>query len=464
MSCCLLTWPEKDGTVTNSERCISRQRAALPPPGMAKPDWWIICEVAKRLGFADAFSYASAAEIFREHAALSAFENDGQRDFDIRGLIEADYRTMAPTQWPVRHAEAATPRLFADGRFFHPDGRARFVAVTPRPPGSSTSRDWPLILNTGRTRDHWHTMTRSGTAARLCSHEPEPWLSLHPADAARFGLEDGCFAHIESRQGSAVLRVRCDPAQREGEVFAPMHWNGQFAGEAAIGRLVAAITDPLSGQPEFKFTAARVAPVPVTWEATLLARRAVVDWEPGLLWSRTAGAEHTAYRLAGSEAVDWPCWVRRHLGSEAWIEYRDSGIGAYRAVALCGGRLEAAIGVGPAGSRPAMDWLPELFCRAEFGECDRASLLLGSGMPERRAAADLVCICHQVGRAAIAAAIADHGLVSVDQLGAVLGAGTGCGSCVPELRRQLRQAAATQTAQPAHTRTRADRSPSDAYP
>src|SRR2546429_6994785 len=123
-------WGEKSGTVTNSERCISRQRAFLSSPGEAKPDWWIMGEVARRLGFGAAFGFTSAADIFREHASLSAFENEGARDFDIgalQSLSDSDFDAMAPVQWPVRQGTEPQARFFAKGRFLASGFKARFI-------------------------------------------------------------------------------------------------------------------------------------------------------------------------------------------------------------------------------------------------------------------------------------------------------------------------------------------------
>ncbi len=204
-------WGEKDGTVTNSERRISRQRAFLPAPGEAKPDWWMVSEVARRMGFADAFPYSSPAEIFAEHAALSAFENDGSRDFDIGGLAELsaeDYDTLAPVQWPLTEGDSAgRARFFAEGGFYTADRRARFV-VPERPAlAEAVSERFPYLLNTGRARDQWHTMTRTGSSPRLGSHRPVPYVELHPDDAARLGLATGDLARVETALGSAVLEV-----------------------------------------------------------------------------------------------------------------------------------------------------------------------------------------------------------------------------------------------------------------
>ncbi len=169
-------WGEKDGTVTNSERRISRQRAFLQPPGEAMQDWKIMAEIGKRLGFAEAFGWESTAAVFREHAALSAFENEGERFFDIGGVAdvtEDGYHDLAPFQWPMRRGETGTARLFADGRYATPDKRACFIpvkeiAAQPLPDGA-------LRLNTGRVRDHWHTLTRTGkkrAAVPACQRNP----------------------------------------------------------------------------------------------------------------------------------------------------------------------------------------------------------------------------------------------------------------------------------------------------
>ena len=168
-----LTWGEKDGTVTNSERRISRQRRFLPAPGAARADWQTVCDVAQRMGFSG-FDYPNAAAIFREHARLSSFENEGTRDFDLSALNTLDdraYDALTPIQWPVtREYPTGTPRMFETAKFFTADRKARFVPVTPRAAVNATSRDYPLVLNTGRIRDQWHTMTRTGKSPRLLAH------------------------------------------------------------------------------------------------------------------------------------------------------------------------------------------------------------------------------------------------------------------------------------------------------
>ena len=180
-------WGEKDGTVTNSERRISRQRAFLPLPGEAQPDWWIVSEVARRLGFERAFGYRTPAEVFREHAALSAFENTVSATSTWVVSLISPTRTidrLEPVMWPVRAAgEPGETRFFGAGKFFTDDRRARFIAAEHPRLRLVTSEAFPLRLNTGRLRDQWHTMTRTGKSPRLSAHAPEPLVDIHPDDA-----------------------------------------------------------------------------------------------------------------------------------------------------------------------------------------------------------------------------------------------------------------------------------------
>ena len=250
-------WGEKDGTVTNSERRISRQRAFRLPPGEARPDWRIVADVARRMGHGRGFDYETPAAIFREHAALSAFENDGARDFDLSGLAAIDdwsYDRLAPVRWPVRGDDGT--RLFADGQFYTADRRARFVATPASPPPEAT-REFPLVLNTGRARDHWHTMTRTGLSPRLSAHAPEPYVEMHPDDAAARGIRPETLVEVRSPHGRMTARVAITDGQRKGSVFVPMHWTDQHASSARVDALVEARTDPVSGQPALEIDAGR---------------------------------------------------------------------------------------------------------------------------------------------------------------------------------------------------------------
>jgi assimilatory nitrate reductase catalytic subunit len=311
-------WGEKSGTVTNSERRISRQRAFLPLPGEAKPDWWAICEVAKHLGYGTGFNFASAHEIFAEHVALSAFENEPERDdarvFNLAGLgglDEAGYDALEPVQWPVLPGRAAVP--FADLRFTTPGGRARFVATASRAPAHAPDDEYPMVLNTGRIRDQWHTMTRSGRAPRLNTHRCEPFVEVHPQDLLTHGLRDGELARISTRWGAAVARVQASREQRRGNLFLPIHWSDANAADARTGALVNPVVDPVSGEPEFKHTPAQVEPFGVDWYGFLLSRRPaeVADLA---YWARSAGTEHQRVEFAGrGREMDWSVWVRARV-------------------------------------------------------------------------------------------------------------------------------------------------------
>jgi assimilatory nitrate reductase catalytic subunit len=259
-------WGEKDGTVTNSDRTISRQRAILPAPGEAKPDWWIVTEVARRMGWRTAFSYAGPADIYREHARLSAYQNDGRRLFDIGrdvAIGNRDYDEMAPWRW------GGMP--FADGRFPTQDGRAQMIRVE-QAPIAAPLRDWPMILNTGRYRDQWHTMTRTGLSPTLARHRQEPLIEIHPLDAADLGVSGGDLARVSTAQGSSLFRVQLAPGQRRGEVFAPIHWTDLQSTGGRTGLLPRPLVDPLSGQPGFKSTPARIERFPIEWQAFLVTR------------------------------------------------------------------------------------------------------------------------------------------------------------------------------------------------
>ena len=437
-------WGEKDGTVTNSERRISRSRAFLKPAGEARPDWWMVAQVAGRLGHGAAFDYPNAAAIFREHAALSAVANEGARDFDLSGLAgvnDADYAQLAPVQWPVtRDRPQGTARLFGDGAFFTPNRRARFVPVTPRPPAHPTDRDYPLALNTGRGRDHWHTMTRTGLSARLSAHTIEPYLEIHPEDARAAGLADGALARIESRWGESRARVRVTDAQPRGSVFVPMHWSDQSGSSGCIDAVVNPATDPVSGEPEFKHTPVRVEPMQPQWYGFLLSRRRLI---PGTAtyWVAARGPGLWRYELAGNELPqDWAAAARAvlcaHDEQVEWIEYFDKAARRYRAARLTKGKLESCIFIGPDPQLPPRDWLAGLFALEALDAPTRAGLLTGLPPKGSRDSGHRICACFGVGEVAILEAIRS-GCATVADIGARLKAGTNCSSCVPELKALL---------------------------
>jgi assimilatory nitrate reductase catalytic subunit len=440
-----LGWGEKDGTVTNSERRISRQRAFLAAPGEARADWDILCDVARRMGF-NGFDYAGPHEIFDEHARLSAWRNDdAPRVFDIGGLAgldKAEYDSLEPVQWPVP-ANGATDsqRLFGDGRYAHADGLAHFVATPTRAPANAPDDDFPLILNTGRVRDQWHTMTRTGKSARLADHLPEPFVDMHPQDALLCGVGEGKLARVSTRWGAMVARVRHGGGIPRGSVFVPIHWNGQFSSDARVGALVNPVVDPVSGEPEFKHTPVRVEPFGVSWHGFVLSR-GELPAEALTYWTRVQGRQFQRYEFAGREAVsDRAAWARELLGvadPEAdWLEYEDRTAGVYHAGYVVNDRLEACVYVSTRPELPSRSWLAGLFGRDRLEDTDRIGLLLGQPMEKGADAGPTVCSCFGVGRNTICDAVRKHDLKTPAEITACVKAGGNCGSCVPELKKLL---------------------------
>jgi assimilatory nitrate reductase catalytic subunit len=432
-------WGEKDGTVTNSERRISRQRAFLPLPGEVRPDWWIVCEVARRLGFGDAFVYTDASQIYAEHAALSAFENDGTRDFDIGAhatLPRQAYDALKPVQWPVPAGRPlGTLRLFAEGGFFTADGRARMQPLAVPALAAQASEDLPLLLNTGRVRDHWHTMTRTGLSPRLSAHASEPCVLVHPHDAARFGLADGGFARVANAHGAVVLKVALDPGAQPGSLFAPIHWSAQTASHARIGAAVQPTCDPYSGQPEMKATPSSVAPVVYAAQGFVLSRESFAlpadSW-----WARVAVEGGEGRLFATDASVDGlMAHLRAAFGEEGLTEMIDRQGGVYRCAVTQGGVLVAALFVAPAGRAPLWDTVKLAFAETGVAPENRLALLAGRRLDGAADPGPTVCACFGVGLNAIRAAFASGGAMTPEDIGRQLRAGTNCGSCLPEIRR-----------------------------
>ena len=440
-----LAWGEKDGTVTNSERCISRQRAFLPAPGEARADWQALCQVAQRMGFAG-FDYDGAHAIFDEHARLSTWKNGEEgyrRAFRLDPLVGMDraaYDALQPIQWPLRSPSEGTARLFGDGRFSHPDGKARFVATTPRAPVHAPGGEYPLALNTGRLRDQWHTMTRTGKSPRLAGHAPEPFVDLHPHDALLAGVREGELARVSSQWGAMVARVAHGGGIARGAVFVPIHWNGQTASDARVGALVNPEVDPVSGEPEFKHTPVRVEPFGVAWYGFILSRTEL-NLERVAHWTRVRGSGFLRYELGGREPVS-PAMARALLGADEdadWIDYQDKSEGMLRAALVVDGRLESCLFVSRRPDLPARAWLGGLFAQTELSQRERATLLAGRAPTLGPDPGPTVCSCFGVGRNTICAAIEKQDLKTPAEVTACLRAGGNCGSCLPEIRSLLQE-------------------------
>lgn len=425
-------WGEKDGTVTNSDRTISRQRALFALPGEARPDWWIVKEVGRRMGWKTAFSYDRPAEIWREHCRLSHYENDGSRLFALPGRSSGgngDYDAMAPFRW------GGTP--FANGRFPTPDGRARLIPVAQKPLAEPL-RDWPMTLNTGRYRDHWHTMTRTGLAPRLARHREEPLVEVHPDDAARLKLHDGGLARVGTPQGESLYRVSVGVGQRPGELFVPIHWTDRTATGGRTGLLPRPLTDPHSGQPGFKRTPARITAVATRWRGfAILTGEATTT--PDCLWAtRVAVPGGWLWEVAGDGD---PAALEAMLPKGQRVEATDPARGSRRVAVIADDRLAAALFVTERGELPGRDWLIAQLSAPQVAPTILAGRAPGAAV-ERCA---IVCACFDIGVRTIVAAIRDRRLTDVAAIGAALGAGTNCGSCRPALARLL-----AETQEPHH--------------
>ena len=428
-----LGWGEKDGTVTNSERRISRQRALFAPPGEARADWAILCDFAGRMGWSRAFDFANPAAIFREFAAMTGLAVRHGKALDLThhaALSDADYAALEPQLWG-----GAFPLA---GRYCHPDGKAQLIPVEA-PAAALPDPTLPLRLNTGRYRDQWHTMTRTGLSPTLSQHRREGLLEVHPADAAAYGLTDQGLARVSTGAGSAIFRVCVTENQRPGDLYVPMHWSDAMAGGAQANRLPLAQTDPVSGQPGFKNTPARAEPVTPEWRAFLVCRDAPI-LPPLLYWSRSLLTKGWLYELAGTAQID----ADGLLPSGQRLEASDLARGMRRFVVRdAAGGLVAALFLTRGGELPPRDWVA-----GQLGQTgDSFELLAGrpaASQPDRGA---LVCVCHGVGEAAISSAVC-AGALTLDAIGAATQAGTNCGSCRPTIaqlvmaaREPIREAA-----------------------
>ena len=451
------TWGEKDGTVTNSERCVTRVRAAVPPPGQAKADFWIAREVARRLearltmpGAPALFDFDDAGAAFDEHCRLTA-----GRDLDMSGLDHARLDAGGPQQWPFpAGAVQGQARRYEDGRFATPDGRARFHATPYRPVAEPTSARFPLRLLTGRLRDQWHGMSRTGRVPALFAHAPEPGLRMHPEDAARRGLKAGELVRVASKRGELVLPLELSDEMGSGTVFAAMHWNGQFLSCGGINEVSLPAVDARSRQPELKHAAVRVERADFGWHllaarrGDALAMRAAV--QPLLTQCGYAAlslqAEANAYdgvawlvvRAASASAFPQP-WLAALESALALrtgpdtLEYRDARRGLLRRVAWRGHVQDSFIdGLQWIDTQPAAQ-AASLLATAIAGQSWQATRLSAFAGAPVQARDPIVCVCRQVGESAIRAQV--EAGADVADLKRELGCGTVCGSCLPQLHR-----------------------------
>ncbi|MEL7935988.1 molybdopterin-dependent oxidoreductase [Pseudomonas delhiensis] len=443
------SWGEKEGTVTNSERRVSHVRRAVPAPGEARADWSIACDFARRLerrlrpGRPSLFDFAGPQALFDEYRPLTR-----GRDLDMGGISYALLDARGPQQWPLPEGSSqGLKRLYADGNFATANGRARFVAEAYRAPKERREARYPLTLNTGRLRDQWHGMTRTGTAASAFGHVEEACLGLHPAELRRRRLEDGQLVRLSSRRGSLVLPVQADASLLPGQAFLPMHWGERFLKGLGVNALTLPAFDPLSRQPELKHAAVEVAAVELPWQFYALVEGEVqqrfealrplfdaLDYASFTLVGRERPALQVRAAHAEAPAAGWLQQV------DALLDLLDGPLLAYddprrvqgKRVRLDNGRIG---GLRLAGSGIASDWLKALWLSGESDADLRRKLLAPPGAQTPAASDKTLCNCRNVRLSQVREGIV-RGL-DLDGLKRELGCGSQCGSCVPEIRRLL---------------------------
>ena len=447
-------WGEKDGTLTNSERRISRVRAAVAAPGEARHDWEIAADFARRLGAkldqAQAggaracFDYTGPEQIFDEHRQTTR-----GRDLDITGLDYATLDALGPQQWPFpAGAQHGRARLYEDGRFATANSRARFVVAGHHKLAEPTSARKPLHLLTGRLRDQWHGMSRTGTVSRLFAHAEEPRLSMNPADLRVRGLVDGDLARLKSARAELRVRVRADEELRPAQVYLPMHWGGRYLRGGGVNALTVSRFDPVSKQPELKHAAVQVEKLDLPWELVAMRAGDVLRYldavqpllqrfdyascglyghaYPVLVFRAAMQAPAAAALVAAlDQALDLNDDTRA-------MDYQDARRGVAKRVLIAGGKL---IGARLSGETAAREWLKELIAGDASAESVRRWMLAPVARPPsgERTRGRVLCTCLDVAEADIRERFAAG--MSVAEVQSALGCGTGCGSCVPELRR-----------------------------
>ena len=479
------TWGEKEGTVTNSERRISRVRAAVPAAGQARHDWHIATDFARRLATrlersAQLFPYEQPEQVWNEHR-----ESTRGRDLDITGLSYAQLEAR-PQQWPLPEGQATGKvRLYEDGVFPTADGRARFAATPWKAVAEPVDARYPFSLNTGRLRDQWHGMSRTGTLGRLFGHVPEPVVQMHPQDMARRQLHAGDLVHVTSRRGSLVLPVAASTDLGLSQLFIPMHWGSEFlGGRASAGELIAgvnALTSPVfcpdSKQPELKHAAVKVLKAEMPWQLvamawlpaataqatrqavrTLLQDQSFVSCVPfGDMGDAGSDGRQPSGLLLRAAAYDTPPpalldALEQLLGldSTQTLRYADARRGQRRAVRLERPQGEGATGsdahvqaVLLSGDTRAEGWIRALVQDRLPAQSFGRQLLSSQAHAPAGVAArgKVVCSCFGVTETAIQARLADCSGSDDERLAALQGAlkcGTNCGSCLPELKRMVR--------------------------
>jgi len=459
------TWGEKDGTVTNSERRISRVRAAVPPPGEARADWRIARDFALALSAkvgagktapaAALFDFLSAEEVYADYVRTTV-----GRDLDIGGLSHETLDRLGPTQWPLRNG-VGTERLYIDHHFAFPDGKAKFIAISTGLTAEAPDARHPFHLITGRLRDQWHGMSRTGRIPRLYAHEPEPCLQVHSTDLERRGWTAGQLMKVTSRRGAIILPLAASAEVRPGQAFLAMHWGARSLSHDGANALTLPASDPVSKQPELKHAAIRIEPATLPWRMVVLrspgsgpdAHEQVLAWR-AKLEPLLAGFDYAALTLDGRErplvalrlASSVPLASARienlahalAMPEADCLNYRDPARNIVKRALIADDRLT---GILLAGEELASGWLRTALRDGLPIDALRRWLFAPHATPPVTAAAPrkVICNCLDVSENEIKREIAAG--TAMHELQENLKCGTSCGSCLPEIRRMLSAAA-----------------------
>ncbi len=457
-------WGEKEGTVTNSERCITRVMAAIPGPGEARHDWAIATDFARRLGKKlgnDAvdrlFPYESAESVFNEHRLTTV-----GRDLDIGGLSYARLEREGPQQWPCPDEAPGQRRLYADGRFPTASGRARFVRLMASNTADQINDAQPISLMSGRLRDQWHGMSRTGNLPRLFNLDSEPVLGMHAEDMAARQLNDGMVAEVSNGRGAFAVRVVADPRLRPGQAWMPMHWGSQFMNSPGVNTLTSPAVDPYSQQPELKHAAVEVTALNLPYPVTLIrrcsdkaaARAMAHSLQPLLarfpyatlgLYGRNHALVVLRLALVAAPAAEVLAELDAAAGfvvTAGSIEFHDAARGVHKLALVHDGNL---VGVRLAGEDAAQAWLKSALAEDDLSsELLRLALAPSAQAPIRREPRQIVCKCADTSdRQILDAFAAGADLAGVQER---FKCGTFCGSCLPSIKRMAAECSQKQAA------------------
>ena len=454
------TWGEKEGSVTNSERRITRVNPAVMPPAEARHDWAIMVDFAqrleKRLGKTSTlFPYAATEEVFNEHR-----ETTRGRDLDITGLSYKLLNEQGPQQWPFKAGDTAgKARLYADGVFATVDGRARFINTSYQPTADKIDARYPLHLLTGRLRDQWHGMSRTGTVAQLFNHVEEPFIYMNQDDMSRRLIKDGDIVKVSNKRGSLILPAKASDDIQVTQTYIPMHWNSEFMSGLGVNVMMPSAFDKTSKQPELKHTAIKIEKLDLPWRMTVM--RSITDLSSlqqlrslmksfdyancglfGRQQDRSAGM--LIFKAAHREAPDKALiaeidGILGMMDGMPLLNYQDDKRGISKRILVePSGSDKKVTGVRLVGETLATAWLKEVMSSGEFTDDLRRWALAPlstppAGQPGR---GKVVCNCFNVSENEIIDAVSRGAdLITLQNK---LKCGTECGSCVPELKKIVR--------------------------